>query len=334
MIVADVVAGVMWVSVTAYASLGGADFGAGLWDLVAGTGERGRDRRALIDGAIGPVWEANHVWLIFVLVLLWTAFPRAVPPIMTTLLRPFMLVALGIILRGATFALRSALTERVRPLLVVTFGASSLVTPWFLGAFAGAIASGRVPGPAASSWLHPVSIAGGTLAVCCCAYLAAVYLSGEAERRGSRALAEDFRGRALRAGAACSLATIGGAVVLRLDAPTLYHGFTHRALVLSTLSALGATASLGLLWRRRYRMARHSAAVAVAAVLWGWGAAQWPYVLPGHLTVRAAAAATPTLDAVVVTAAVGGVLLVPALVLLFTLKGRGAFRAAAPSAVP
>src|ERR1700758_4580157 len=159
MTAAELAAVIMWTSVTAYALLGGADFGAGLWDLLAGGGPMGRDRRRLIEGAIGPVWEANHVWLVFVLVLLWTAFPRAVPPIMTTLLRPLMLVALGIILRGATFALRSALSERARPLLVATFGASSLVTPWFLGAFAGAIASGRVPGPAGTSWLHPVSLA-------------------------------------------------------------------------------------------------------------------------------------------------------------------------------
>jgi cytochrome d ubiquinol oxidase subunit II len=332
MIAAELAAVIMWVSVTAYALLGGADFGAGLWDLLAGRGEKARDRRELIDGAIGPVWEANHVWLIFVLVVLWTAFPRAVPPLMTTLLRPLMLVALGIILRGATFALRTALSARVQPLLVATFGASSLLTPWFLGAFAGAVASGRVPGPAGTSWLHPVSLAGGTLAVCCCAYLAAVYLCGEADRRGDHALADDFRMRALLAGVACTLATVAGAVVIRLDAPGLYHGFTHRALTLSLLSGLAATASLGLLWQRRYRMARHSAAVAVAAVLWGWGVAQWPYVLPMRLTVGGASAATPTLVGVVVTASVGAILLAPALVLLFTLKGRGTFRGA-PSAV-
>jgi cytochrome d ubiquinol oxidase subunit II len=326
-------AAVMWVSVTCYALLGGADFGAGLWDLLAGGQRRGRAQRDLIDRAIGPVWEANHVWLIFVLVLLWTAFPRAVPPIMTTLFRPLMLVALGIILRGSGFALRSVLAGRLRPVLSTAFALSSLLTPWFLGAFAGAIASGRVPSPnSGSSWLHPVSLVGGALAVCCCAYLAAVYLCGEAERTDDRVLLGQFRTRSLLAGAACTLATVAGAIVLRLDAPGLYHGFTHRALPLSLLSGVAASASLVLVWGARYRLARLAAAVGVAAVLWAWGAAQWPYILPRTLTVEAAASARPTLVAILVAVGVGGLMLAPALALLFSLKGRGSL--AHPTAAP
>jgi cytochrome d ubiquinol oxidase subunit II len=323
---AEVALIIMWASVTAYALLGGADFGAGLWDLLAGGGSRGQAHRRLIDRAIGPVWEANHVWLIFVLVLLWTAFPRAVPPLMTTLYGPLMLVALGIILRGTGFALRSTLTGRLRPLLSTTFAASSLVTPWFLGTFAGAVASGRVPGDPSTSWLHPVSLAGGTLAVACCAYLGAVYICGEADRVHQADLAADFRLRALLASAACASATLVGAVILHLDAPQLFHGFTHRALPISLLSALAALVSIGLLVARRYRSARVAAAIGVAAVLWAWGIAQWPYMVPPTLTVAGAAAATPTLDALIVTAAVGSVLLLPALACLFVLKGRGLLR--------
>jgi cytochrome d ubiquinol oxidase subunit II len=324
---ADLAIVVLWTSVTAYAVLGGADFGAGLWDLLAGHRAEGEARRRLIEGAIGPVWEANHVWLVFVLLLLWTAFPRAVPPLMGTAYRPLTVVALGIILRGAGFALRSTLGSRLRLVLSATFAASSVVTPWFLGAFAGAIASGRVPGDPSTSWLHPTSLVGGTLAVCSCAYLAAIYLCGEADRRRDANLTADFRRRALTAGAACTAATIAGAVVLRVDAAHLFHGFTHRALPLSMLSAVAAVGSMALLWRRRYHAARASAGSAVAAVLWAWGVAQWPDVLPGQLTIQDASAATPTVTAVVVTAVVGGVILVPALGLLFTLKRRGILRA-------
>jgi cytochrome d ubiquinol oxidase subunit II len=237
-----------------------------------------------------------------------------------------MLVALGIILRGTGFALRSTRTGRLRPLLSTTFAASSLVTPWFLGTFAGAVASGRVPGDPSTSWLHPVSLAGGTLAVACCAYLGAVYICGEADRVHQADLAADFRLRALLASAACASATLVGAVILHLDAPQLFHGFTHRALPISLLSALAALVSIGLLVARRYRSARVAAAIGVAAVLWAWGIAQWPYMVPPTLTVAGAAAATPTLDALIVTAAVGSVLLLPALACLFVLKGRGLLR--------
>ena len=167
----DAVAAVLWVGVTAYAVLGGADFGAGFWSLFAGRGERGRRSRELVDWAIGPVWEANHVWLIFVLVVLWTAFSSAFAAIFSTLFIPLSLAALGIVLRGAGFAFhKTAGGLRERALATRLFGLSSLLTPFFMGTVAGAVAGGRVPvgnaaGDQVTSWLNPLSVIVGALFV-------------------------------------------------------------------------------------------------------------------------------------------------------------------------
>jgi cytochrome d ubiquinol oxidase subunit II len=243
---------------------------------------------------------------------------------MTTLYRPLSLVALGVILRGAGFALRHHVHHRLRPVLTATFGVSSVLTPWFLGAFAGAVASGQVPSTAANTaWLHPVSLVGGTLAVCTCAYLAAVYLCAEAARGPDPGLTAAFRARALAAGAVCAAMAALGAVVLHADAARLFQGLVHRALPLSVLSGTAAAASLALVWRGRFRGARAAAALAVGAVIWAWGVAQFPYVLPPSLTVTAAAAAHATLVASVIAAGVGSALVLPALGLLFVLRERG-----------
>ncbi len=191
---ADAVAGVLWVGVTLYAVFGGADFGAGLWSLLAGGGERGKRPRALIDWAIGPVWEANHVWLIFVLVVLWTSFSDAFGSIFSTLFIPLSLAALGIVLRGAGFAFHGvAARAGGRRVAEVLFGVSSVLTPFFMGTVVGAIASGRVPvgnatGDAVTSWLNPLSLLVGALFVATGAYLAAVFLISDARRLGDAEL--------------------------------------------------------------------------------------------------------------------------------------------------
>ena len=201
----DAVAAVLWVGVTAYAILGGADFGAGFWSLFAGRGERGRRSRELVDWAIGPVWEANHVWLIFVLVVLWTAFSSAFAAIFSTLFIPLSLAALGIVLRGAGFAFhKTARRLRGRELATRLFGLSSLLTPFFMGTVAGAVAGGRVPvgnaaGDEVTSWLNPLSIIVGALFVATCAYLAAVFLVSEAHRAGAADLQRAFTRRAIAA---------------------------------------------------------------------------------------------------------------------------------------
>ncbi|AEY92626.1 cytochrome d ubiquinol oxidase subunit II [Streptomyces hygroscopicus subsp. jinggangensis 5008] len=320
---ADTALAVMWVGLTCYALFGGADFGAGVWDLLAGGARRGDAQRRLIEHSIGPVWEANHVWLIFVIVLLWSGFSPVFAAVMSTLYLPLTLAALGIIARGAAFAFRKASTELwQRRLFGACFAVSSLVTPFFLGAVAGAVASGRVPaglaeGNVITSWLNPTSALGGVLAVLTCAHLAAVYLCADADREGDGELARAFARRAVASGLASGAVALAGIAVLHTDAPQLFHGLTHRALPLVVLSAISGVAGLGLLTRRRYVAARGAAALAVAAILWAWGAAQYPAMLVGSLTVGQAASQAAVLSACLIALACGAVLLIPALWLLY-----------------
>ncbi|HEY2763144.1 MAG TPA: cytochrome d ubiquinol oxidase subunit II [Pseudonocardiaceae bacterium] len=325
---ANAVLAIMWTGLTAYALFGGADFGGGFWDLLAGNTERGRAPRRLIEHSIGPVWEANHVWLIFVLVVLWTSFPIGFASIASTLYIPLTLAALGMIARGAAFAFRHSVDQ---PLLQQLFGASfafsSMVTPFFLGTIAGAVASGRVPpgiaaGDVITSWLNPTSILGGVLAVGICAYLAGVYLCADAAGHPGQPLLEYFLTRAVRTAVLIGLVALAGIVVLHADAPALFDGLTSRGLPLIAISAAAGLSSIVLLVRRRLAPARVAAALAVTAVIWGWAAAQYPYLLQPGLTVQAAAAPAATLHAMLLSLVVGAALLVPSLAYLFTLFHR------------
>lgn len=325
----DVVLVVMFAGGTLYALFGGADFGAGLWDLLAGRTRAGAAQRALIESSIAPVWEANHVWLIFALVVLWSGFPRAFAPVMSTLYIPLTAAAVGIILRGSAFAFRKAVVPVVtKRTFGAAFALSSVLTPFFLGTVVGAVASGRVPvddstPDVVGSWWNPTSILGGTLAVAVCAYLAAVYLSADAARKDERQLAERFRNRALATGVVTGVIALAGIYILATDAPRLFQGLVGRAAPLLVLSAAGALASFVLLVRRRYRPARYTAALAVGAVLWGWAAAQYPDMLVGELTIAEAAGASATLVAMLVTLGIGAAVFVPALVALLVLAQRG-----------
>jgi cytochrome d ubiquinol oxidase subunit II len=317
-----------WVGVTLYALLGGADFGGGFWDMLAGETQRGMAQRRLIDHSIGPVWEANHVWLIFVLVMFWTCFPGVFAAVASTLYVPLTLIALGIIARGSAFAFRKASTElwQLR-LFGGAFALSSVLTPFFLGTVAGGVASGRVPpglakGDILTSWWNPTSVLAGLLAVGSTAYLAAVYLTGDARRSGDAGLAEAFRRRGLVTAAVTGVITLGGILVLRDDAPRLYAGLTGRALPVVVVSALAGIVSLALLVVRRYILARVTAGLAVAAVLWGWALAQYPVLLPPDVTVGRAAAEPSVLHATLGSVLVGMVLLVPSLLWLFSLFQR------------
>ncbi len=327
MSVVEVVAVVLWVGVTLYAVFGGADFGVGFWDLVAGGAERGTGPRALIDRAIGPVWEANHTWLIFDLVVLWTAFPLAFSSIMTTLFVPLTLAALGIVLRGASFAFRRVATgERERRALGAAFAISSVVTPFFMGAVVGAIASGRVVagdrGDLFASWVTPISFVIGALFVATCAYLSATFLVADARRAGDAALVGYFGRRAVAAGIAAGALALAGILVLREEAALLYDGLTGEGVPLVALSAVCGLAALGLLRRGSRRAVRALAAGAVTAVVWGWGVAQWPYLLPETLTLDQAAAPSATLVALLIVFGAAAVVVVPALLLLLRLHQR------------
>ncbi|MGA8116635.1 MAG: cytochrome d ubiquinol oxidase subunit II [Actinocatenispora sp.] len=324
----NVALAVTWVGLTCYALFAGADFGAGTWDLLAGRATAGADRRRLIEHSITPVWEANHVWLIFVVVMLWTCFPPVFASVMSTLYLPLTLAALGIIARGAAFAFRKASeTFRQRQLFGALFAASSVLTPFFLGAVAGGIASGRVPagiaaGDPVRSWTGPSSLLGGVLAVLVCAYLAAVYLCADADRSGAPDLAAAFRWRALGTGVLTGVVALAGIAVLAADAPRLYDGLTGRALPLVVFSAVAGVAEFPLLWWRRYLAARVVAALAVVAIVWGWGVAQYPTMLEPHLTAAAAVAQPSVLSATLIVLAVGAVLLVPSLWWLYSLSQR------------
>jgi cytochrome d ubiquinol oxidase subunit II len=320
---------VLWLGLTAYAVFGGADFGAGFWDLVAGGSEQGLRPRALIADAIGPVWEANHTWLIFDLVILWTAFPPAFAAIMSTLFVPLSLAALGIVLRGAGFAFRPvALGLGGRRAAGIVFAASSVVTPFFLGAAGGAIASGRVPtgnaaGDPLASWLNPASILIGLLAIAACAYLAAVFLVADANRRSQPDMVAYFRRRAIAAAVVTGALAMTGIGVLRADAPILADELTGRAWPLIAASAVLGAAALLLLRRAAPRGTRALAVGAVVAVVWGWGAAQYPDVLPRSLSLADAAAPSGSLDALAVIFAAAALVIAPSLAFLYRLDQRG-----------
>jgi cytochrome d ubiquinol oxidase subunit II len=325
---AEAVAGVLWVGVTFYTVFGGADFGAGFWSLFAGPGKQGRRARELTDWAIGPVWEANHVWLIFVLVVLWTAFSEAFGSIFSTLSIPLSLAALGIVLRGSGFAFqRTARTAKGRDVAERLFGLSSLLTPFFMGTVVGAIATGRVPvgnaeGDPVTSWLNGTSLVIGGLFVATCAYLAAVFLVSDARRARAADLERYFSMRALAAAVVAGALAVAGIIVLNGEADYIHGRLTDQGLPLVIVSGLCGLGVLVLLRRGATRGTRPLAAGAVAAVVWGWGVAQFPYLLPTALKIEDAAAPGATLTGVLIVFGVAVVLVLPAVALLFTLVQR------------
>src|SRR2546429_198438 len=329
---ADVPMVFILVGSTAYTVLSGADFGAGLWTLVPGGGQAGpAATRDHTRHAIGPVWEANHVWLIFVLTVAWTCYPVAFGSIVSTLEIPLLIAAIGIIFRGTAYALRSQFArdeERGVRLVESLFALSSVLTPFALATIIGAIATGRVPvgnarGDLVTSWLNPVSVLAGVLAVAFSGYLAAVYLAADALRLAERALLHDFRIRALASGVVAGALALAGLLVIRASARPLWDGLTSGlGLAFVVVSALAGVVTMVLVWFGRFGPARASAALAVAAVIAGWAAAQSPELLPG-LTVAEAASGRSTLIATIVAVAVGAVVLVPSLTVLYSLVLRG-----------
>jgi cytochrome bd ubiquinol oxidase subunit II len=327
------------VGLALYTVLGGADFGAGLWQLAtladrrrsAGATRRATAIREHAHHSMGPVWEANHVWLIFVLTVTWTAYPTAFGAIASTLAVPLLIAGLGVVFRGAAYALRTGTSEpRELARIDTVFALSSILTPFALGAMIGAIASGRVPvgnarGGLFSSWLNPTSALTGVLAVAVGAYLAAVYLAADADRAAERELADAFRARALLAALLAGAVAIAGLVVLHSDAHRIFTRLTGgpglAGLVVSVAAGLATVSLVGV---RRYALARFSAALAVAGMILGWALAQQP-VLLAHLTLQQAAAPHETLVLVLVAIAMGAVILFPSLGLLFGLLLGGRF---------
>ena len=324
---ADAAAVILWVGATFYALFGGADFGGGFWDLFAGDAKKGERPRALIQRSLTPVWEANHVWLIFILVVLWTAFPPAFSAIFSTLYVPIALAAVGIVLRGAGFAFRKQIEGLSgRRAAGATFALSSVLTPFFMGAVVGAIASGNVPadgnGDAFSSWLEPLPLLTGAMFVATGSYLSAVFLVGDARRAGQGDLERYFVRRALGAAAVAGVFAAVGLVELHAEARYIFDRLVAQGLPLVILSGLCGIALLGVLLRGGRRPLRPLAAGAVVAVIWGWGVAQFPYLLPTSLRIDQAAAPDPTLVVVFIVFAVAAVLVLPSLGLLYVLSQR------------
>lgn len=325
---ADAVGGILLASITLYALLGGADFGGGLWDLMAGTTARGAAPRALIDESITPVWEANHVWLVFDLVIFWTAFPHAFSAVMVTCALPLWLAVAGIVLRGAGFAFRKEVAGlSLQRAAGAVFAISSLLTPFFMGTVIGAIAAGDIPADAAraslAAWTSPTALLCGFLFVAACGYLAAVYLTREAAVRGDRRMQTYFTLRAQAAAVVAGVLSLVTLFVLRHANPTMYDRLTGRALPLVVLAGVCGLTVLILLAGGWIKGVRVVAALGVAAVVWGWGVAQYPVLLPGTaLTLTNAGAPDSTLTATIAIAIAAVVLVVPSFALLFVLQGR------------
>ena len=330
----EIAAAILWLGVVLYSLFAGADFGAGFLDLVAGRDDNATRQRRLIEHSIGPVWEANHVWLIFVLVVMWTCFPVLFASVFSTLYVPLSLAGAGVIIRGSAFAFRKVLVaDWQRRIAGVGFAISSILTPFFLGVSAGAVASGGVPpgiagaGPIAS-WFSPVPVFTGLLAIATCVFLAATFLVGDAQRAGEHDLAKSFTNKAVVAGAVAGLISMIGLLLLHSQASFLYHGLLTHALGLVVLSAVAGLATIALLLTRHWIAARLSAGAAVAAVLWAWAVAQFPYALaptrshPG-LELGQVAALPSVLGATLTSLLVGAIVLVPSLIALYRVVSSG-----------
>ncbi|MGH7647449.1 MAG: cytochrome d ubiquinol oxidase subunit II [Gemmatimonadaceae bacterium] len=338
---ATTIALIALVALNAYVLLAGADFGGGVWDFFA-TGPRRAEQRTLIAEAIGPIWEANHVWLILVVVLLFTCFPAAFSGLAVALHIPLTLMLVGIVLRGSAFAFRSYGSSADGPQRRWgrVFAIASVLTPLVLGVCIGAIASGRVGemlerlarGAAGATfaslyvapWLSPFTVAVGAMALALFAFLAATYLTVEAN---DPALREDFRRRALYAAAAVFVTAFLALILARSHAPRVSAGLMASAWALPVhlLTGLAAVAAIGALWFRRWRLARVAAAAQVSLILWGWAAAQAPYLVPPTLTVGNTAAPQRTLELFLIALGVGALLLFPSIAYLF-----GLFKSARP----
>ncbi|HEY7681881.1 MAG TPA: cytochrome d ubiquinol oxidase subunit II [Gemmatimonadales bacterium] len=331
---ADILAGAVVVALNAYVLLGGADFGGGVWDLLA-SGPRRERQRELIAHAIGPVWEANHVWLILAIVLLFTCFPAAFSQLAVALHIPLTLVLVGIVLRGSAFTFRSygGDDQPAQRRWGRVFASASLVTPLLLGVAVGSVAAGRVQLPTGRGfaadylrpWLTPFAFSVGVFTLVLFAFLAAVYLTLETDEAE---LQEDFRRRALASGGALFLAAALTLAFAWRGAPLVRSGLMAApgAVPVHLLTGVSATVALWALWHRRYSLARVAAAAQATCILWGWAAAQYPWVLPPSLDLRAAAAPPVTLKLTLIGLALGAVVLVPSLAYLFrifkSLEGR------------
>jgi cytochrome d ubiquinol oxidase subunit II len=319
---------VMLIALTLYAVLGGADFGAGIWEFTTALQATDRERQHIYK-AIGPVWEANHVWLVFVLMILMNGFPKAFAALGLTLWLPLLLTLVGIIFRGGAYIFRSYGGGPKRELLLweAIFAVASTGTPLFLGAAAGAIASGKLKIPTENSlpsefvigWISPLAVFTGFYSIGMCAYLAAVFLTREAHVIGDEHLTTIWRQRSLSTGLWMGVLSFGGLVMVAIEAPHLAEGFVHRGWPLVIISLVCGIGSLIEVWRLNCSRAVIAASGAVTAVIWGWGISQYPAIIPPSITATQAKSPDGVLWMMLIVILTGGVFLLPALGYLFML---------------
>ncbi len=319
------VAVLLWVCMIIYAVLGGADFGGGIWNILF-FGPHTKEARSLIKGAIGPVWEANNVWLIFLVVGLYTGFPIVAATLANALFIPLTLALIGFVLRSASFAFRTSVTRIVsmKAAWGTAFGVASLITPFLLGACAGAVASGQIPayngrqpvGPW-YGWLSPFAIIIGFMALTVSATIAAVFLTAEAQRINKKALMNDFRLCAFIAGGVTALLGLVTLFLAPSEASPLWHGMLNHGLWAVALTMLIGLATAIVLFLRRYRIARILIVMETVAFLGTWGIAQLPYIVPPTLTIPGAASPSKTMTEFFYSALLGGLVMLPSLWFLF-----------------
>ena len=318
----------LFATMAAYALFAGADFGGGIWDLLAGSAQRGAAPRAAIDASVTPVWEGNHVWIVFGLVIFWTGFPPAVSAVFIALFVPLSLSLLGILFRGIGFAFRHE-AERLpmKQLSGGLFAASSVMAPFFLGTVVGAVATGRVPahptGNVWSAWTTPTALVTGVLFVAACAYIGAVYLVADSDRRGEPELVRYFSRRAVAAGLVTGALGATNVVLMHWSAPYVFHRLFGPALPLVAVSVAAGITALALVYLGRPKLIRVPAAIAVACVVAGWGVAQYPWVLPGELSLPAASAPASALQAELGVMLLAAVFVLPSFAWLYWLQQHG-----------
>ena len=315
-------------TMAAYALFAGADFGGGIWDLAAGSSPAGQRARDAIDASVTPVWEGNQVWIVLGLVLLWTGFPGAFAAITITLFVPLAASALGLVLRGVGFAFRhEAIHPGSKRLTGALFASSSLLAPFFLGTAVGAVTTGRIPvssrGLSTAAWTTPTALVTGALFVAACAFIGAVYLVGDAQRRGHRDLVPYFGHRAILGGLVTGVLAGVNLALLHGSAPYVFGRLTGVALPLVIVSVLAGAAAVTLILLQRQWLLRIFGALSVAAVVAAWGLAQYPWLFPTRLGLAAAAAPDASLLAEIVVIGLAAVLVVPSFAFLYWLQQHG-----------
>ena len=316
-------AAIMVAALLFYVLLGGADFGAGLWDLLS-SGQSKVAQRDLIAKSIQPIWEANHVWLILIFVLMFSGFPSAFGFIMVALYIPILLMLLGIVLRGSSFVFQAYSTTNpgMQRTYSRVFSVSSCFTPFFAGLILGSlsedhasVAGGTALDARTFNWLTPFSIFVGLLTLAIFAYLAATYLTVEAE---SDELRLTFRNRAMAAGVSTVLLAIATFVLAGSYSHGLRDGLLHNHLALGCELGAAVTMLMGLvaLCYKRYRPARVMVAAFASAIVVGWAVAQCPYLVRPDKTIFNSMGSENTAHDVVVASIVGAFVLFPSLALL------------------